>query len=181
VPSDHLVGIRFVSFLSWDGSLWVGAEAGLAHLVNGRLTLYEKGWLSEPLIEDRDGKIWFLHVRPSGRTHSLCQVLQGEVHCYGNEDRLDIPGSGAIAQDASGDLWVGSERSLVRWRPVFSGPSKVYRPKALQPFYGQPFEHTGSAKKCRCLLSNGRLGMTLVARDVFPTLLEDAREILARV
>ena len=36
-----------------DGSLWIGTEAGLAHLVNGRLTLYEKGWVSSPLIEDR--------------------------------------------------------------------------------------------------------------------------------
>jgi hypothetical protein len=27
---------------------------------------------------------------------------------------------------------------------------------------------------------NGRLGMTLVARDIFPTLLEDAREILTQ-
>ncbi len=76
-----------------DGSLWIGTEAGLAHLVNGRLTLYEKGWVTAPLIEDRDGKIWFLHVRPGDRTHPLCQVLQGEVHCYGNDDGLDIPKS----------------------------------------------------------------------------------------
>jgi hypothetical protein len=31
------------------------------------------------------------------------------------------------------------------------------------------------------LTVNGRLGMTVVARNVFPTLLRDAREILARV
>jgi hypothetical protein len=36
-------------------------------------------------------------------------------------------------------------------------------------------------QKVSVLTVNGRLGMTLVARDVFPTLLEDAREILARV
>jgi PAS domain S-box-containing protein len=119
-----------------DGSLWVGTEAGLAHLVNGRLTLYEKGWVSAPLIEDRDGKIWFLHVRPGDRTHPLCQVLQGEAHCYGNEDGLDIPGSSAMAQDASGDLWVGSDRTLVKWRPNSSGSSKVYRPQTLQSHAG---------------------------------------------
>ena len=36
-------------------------------------------------------------------------------------------------------------------------------------------------QKVSVLTVNGRLGMTLVARDVFPTLLEDAREILAGV
>jgi hypothetical protein len=36
-------------------------------------------------------------------------------------------------------------------------------------------------QKVSVLTVKGRLGMTLVARDMFPTLLEDAREILARV
>jgi signal transduction histidine kinase/ligand-binding sensor domain-containing protein len=120
-----------------DGSLWVGTEAGLAHLVNGRLTLYEKGWITAPLIEDRDGKIWFLHVRADDRTHPICEVVQDEVHCYGKEDGLDIPASSAMAQDASGDLWVGSDRALVRWRPNSSGSTKVYRPQALQSNPGE--------------------------------------------
>lgn len=115
-----------------DGSLWGGTEAGLAHLVNGRLTLYERGWVTAPLTEDRDGKIWFLRVRPGDRTHPICEVLQGEVHCYGKENGLDISGSSAMAQDASGDLWVGSDRTLVRWRPDSSGPSKMYRLQTLQ-------------------------------------------------
>src|ERR1700756_4141212 len=50
LPSgDSMLGAR-------EGSLWLGTQAGLAHLVNGRLTLYEKGWVSSPLIEDKDGK-----------------------------------------------------------------------------------------------------------------------------
>jgi hypothetical protein len=36
-------------------------------------------------------------------------------------------------------------------------------------------------QKVSVLTVNERLGMTLVARDVFPTLLEDAHEILTRV
>ena len=115
-----------------DGSLWVGTEAGLADLVSGQLTLYEKGWVTAPLIEDREGRIWFLHVRPGDRTHSLCQVMQGEVHCYENEDGVDAFAPGAIAQDASGDLWLGGHRTLVRWRPGSSIVSGVYRPQALQ-------------------------------------------------
>jgi hypothetical protein len=38
----------------------------------------------------------------------------------------------------------------------------------------------GSVQKVSVLTVNGRLGMTLVSQDVFPTLLEDAREILTR-
>ena len=120
-----------------DGSLWVGTEAGLAHLVNGRSTLFEKGWTTGPLLEDRDGKIWFLYGRAGDETHPICETLQGEVHCYGKEDGLDIPKSSAMAQDASGDLWVGSDRTLVRWRPDSSGSSKVYRPLALRSNPGE--------------------------------------------
>jgi signal transduction histidine kinase/ligand-binding sensor domain-containing protein len=121
-----------------DGSLWAGTHAGLAHLVDGRLTLYEKGSRSTPLIEDRDGKIWFEHVRPGDRTHPLCQVLQGEVHCYGKEDGFDIgPGSPAMAQDASGAFWIGSDRALVRWRPNSPESSKMYRPQTLQSNPGE--------------------------------------------
>ena len=46
-------------------------------------------------------------------------------------------------------------------------------------FTGSPAVR-GSVQKVSVLTVNGRLGMTLVARDVFPTLLEDAREILTR-
>ena len=47
-------------------------------------------------------------------------------------------------------------------------------------FTGSP-SITSARQKVSVLTLNGRLGMTLVARDVFPTLLEDARQILARV
>jgi hypothetical protein len=40
---------------------------------------------------------------------------------------------------------------------------------------------TPALQKVSVLTVNGSLGMTLVARDMFPTLLEDAREILTRV
>ena len=57
-----------------------------------------------------------------------------------------------------------SEYGDLRLEALFTGSSSVM--PALQ--------------KVSVLTVNGRLGMTLVARDVFPTLLEDARDILAR-
>jgi len=114
-----------------DGSLWIGTDAGLAHLVNNRLILYQKneGWSVANIFEDRDGKIWFARVRPDDKTHPLCQVHDAGVDCYGSKDGVDVFGAGAIAQDPSGDLWVGGNTTYVRWRP---GVSKVYRPQALQ-------------------------------------------------
>ena len=47
-------------------------------------------------------------------------------------------------------------------------------------FTGSP-SVTPALQKVSVLTVNGRLGMTLVARDIFPTLLEVAREILTRV
>jgi hypothetical protein len=47
-------------------------------------------------------------------------------------------------------------------------------------FTGSP-AFTPALQKVSVLTVNGRLGMTLVARDMFPTLLGDAREILTRV
>ena len=114
-----------------DGSLWIGTDAGLAHLLNNRLILYQKneGWAVEGIFEDRDGKIWFMRIRSDDKTHSLWQVLDADVRCYGRKDGIDIFGTGPIAQDPSGDLWVGGDTTFVRWRP---GAAKVYRPKALQ-------------------------------------------------
>jgi hypothetical protein len=45
-------------------------------------------------------------------------------------------------------------------------------------FTGSPA--VSDVQKVSVITTNGKLGMTLVARDLFPTLLEDAREILAR-
>lgn len=129
---EELLSSQVDSLLSArDGSLWIGTESGLAHLINHRLILYQKneGWAVEDIYEDRDGKIWFMRIRSDDKTHSLCQVLDADVRCYGSKDGIDVFGTGPIAQDPSGDLWVGGDTTFVRWRP---GAAKVYRPKALQ-------------------------------------------------
>jgi ligand-binding sensor domain-containing protein len=114
-----------------DGSLWIGTVAGLAHLVHNRLILYQKneGWLIANIFEDKEGKIWFMRIRPEEKTHPLCQVLDSGVRFYGSKDGIDLFAGGAIAQDTTGDLWAGGSTTFVRWRP---GASTVYRPQALQ-------------------------------------------------
>jgi signal transduction histidine kinase/ligand-binding sensor domain-containing protein len=136
LPGDELPSSKIFSLLgARDGTLWIGTDSGLAHLVNNRLTLYGKneGWTVWSLIEDREGKVWFERLRPEDRTHPLCQVLDTGVRCYGSKDGVDSYGLGPIAEDPSGDLWVGSNTTLVRWRP---GAAKVYRPRSLRSNQG---------------------------------------------
>ncbi len=114
-----------------DGSLWIGTDGGLAHLVNNRLIKHPKteGWPISSILEDREGEIWVNQSEPNDFTHPLCQVSGSGLRCYGREDGLDVSGSGDLAQDASGDLWFGTDTSLGRWRP---GAPEVYRPPALR-------------------------------------------------
>jgi len=139
---DKLPSSFVISLLgARDGSLWIGTEAGLARLVNNRLITYPalEGWSVVQIIQDRDGKIWIDRNRSSDRTHPLCQILDApsldtQVRCYGREDGVDAFSSGALMQDNSGDVWIGSSTTLVKWRP---GSSKIYRPKVLIGNEGQ--------------------------------------------
>ena len=115
-----------------DGSLWIGTSAGLVHLVKDRLSVYQKseGWSVSHIIEDKEGKIWFSEWRRSDRAYaSLCQVVETGVYCYGSKEGLDVVGGSVLAQDPSGNFWVGGDTTLVKWRP---GVSKIYRSPALR-------------------------------------------------
>ena len=50
-------------------ALWIGTGAGLAHLINHQLVLYQKNdsWAIEEIYEDRDGKIWLSVFGPTTR------------------------------------------------------------------------------------------------------------------
>jgi signal transduction histidine kinase/ligand-binding sensor domain-containing protein len=132
ISGEQLPPSRVVVLLAArDGSLWIGTDAGLAQLVKNRLILYQKneGWSITHIFQDASGTIWFRRLRAADYTHTLCQMLGTETRCYGKEDGVDVYGVGDIAQDPSGELWIGGETSFVRWKP---GTSEVYRPQSLQ-------------------------------------------------
>jgi ligand-binding sensor domain-containing protein/signal transduction histidine kinase len=113
-----------------DGSLWIGTDVGLIHKVNDHLTTYLKdGGFISSIVEDVNGQIWVVHYRPGDNTKPFCQVIGPGVRCYGNADGVPAFIAGTLAQDASGNLWIGGDTSLLRWR---TGASKVYRPDALK-------------------------------------------------
>jgi len=128
LPSNRIVALLGAR----DGSLWIGMDTGLAHLVHNRLILYEKNerWAISYIMEDRDANIWIDRFGSQDRTHPLCQVVDTAIRCYGSKEGIEANGGGGLAQDRSGDLWVGSNTTLTRWRRP--GDSTVYRPKSLQ-------------------------------------------------
>jgi signal transduction histidine kinase/ligand-binding sensor domain-containing protein len=133
-PPDgqHLPSSNVISLLGGrDGGLWIGMEGGLSHWDNRDLTNY----LIEPtrinsIIEDRNGTVWFVRSRLSDAAGGLCQVIGTGMQCYGKADGL--PGSDvgtSLVEDTQGNLWIGSDTAVVRWRP---GSSSMYAAKGLK-------------------------------------------------
>ena len=119
-----LLGVR-------DGSLWIGGE-GLAHFADRKLFVYpdfhdDVGLGS--LLEDRAGNIWFGRIAAAGALRTpICQALPTRTRCLDQSDGVSIQSNGAsgLAQDSEGDLWIGTDGPLLRWKP---GHSETYLPK----------------------------------------------------
>jgi len=126
-------GVRFTSFLpfeapglpsgvvwtlcaSRDGGLWIGTERGLARYKDGAFETYagNHGLGTDPvaaLHEDREGALWVGFSVPG-----LVKLDQGRAIRFGTADGLpDMPVK-TIADDASGNVWVGSIAGLSRLR-----------------------------------------------------------------
>ena len=104
-----------------DGTLWIGTWSGLASWKNGRLTRYAElaGSAIFALVEDRAGSIWVGAKGPDGK---LCEIRNGSVRCgpeMGGVDR----GVFGLHKDSNGNLWVGLEAGVWRWR---GGPPEFY-------------------------------------------------------
>jgi signal transduction histidine kinase/ligand-binding sensor domain-containing protein len=121
---NYLLGAR-------DGSLWIGTRAGLSHWVNQHLVNYSsvKDIISS-IFEDRDGTVWFTHIGASDGFGPLCHVIGTSTQCYGNAEGIPTFGyADSLDADSLGDLWIGGDTALVRWKP---GSSTVYSPDGLK-------------------------------------------------
>jgi ligand-binding sensor domain-containing protein/signal transduction histidine kinase len=105
-----------------DGRLWIGTDKGLASWKDGKLTHYPElaGQAVTALFEDHEGTVWAGgSAAPTGR---LCAIQSGTAQCYGEDGGLgDTVAS--VYEDSRGDLWVGVQTGLWRWKP---GPPKRY-------------------------------------------------------
>lgn len=133
-PPDgmHLPASNVTSLLAAsDGTLWIGMEGGLSHWSKGRLTNYLiKPERINSIVEDRSGTVWFVRSRGSDGAGGLCQVIGTGVRCYGNADGLPDSNVGeSLIEDSQGNLWVGSDTAVVRWKP---GSSSTFTSKELK-------------------------------------------------
>lgn len=136
-------GVRFIPWLddklpsgeitsllgARDGSLWIGTTQGLSHWDGVRLYTYPDvpGFVLG-IREDAEGNIWASRTR---QVTPLCRVSGLSAHCFGPSDGIpkDICCAQYMARDGRGNVWIGTDRALVRFSP---GSSEVFRPRALQ-------------------------------------------------
>ena len=105
-----------------DGTLWIGTTSGLASWKDGKLVQYVElaGKSIFSLLEDREATVWVGAAGvPTGR---LCSIKNSSVKCYGDDGGLGR-GVAGLFEDSKGNLWVGVELGLWRWKP---GPPVFY-------------------------------------------------------
>ena len=110
-----------------DGSLWIGTRSGLGHLKDRHLVNYTsaEGAISS-IVEDYDGTIWFTH----DGSGPLCRVIGTNTHCYAKSDGIPpFSATSSLDEDPLGNLWIGGDTALVRWKP---GSTAVYNPRGLK-------------------------------------------------
>jgi signal transduction histidine kinase/ligand-binding sensor domain-containing protein len=116
-PDQHLpssVITRLVA--ARDGTLWIGTWNGLASWKDGSLTQYAELGKSAifALVEDDAGAIWV--GTPGPPDGKLCEIRSGSVRC---SSEMAGVGHGVFGlhKDRKGNLWVGLETGVWRWRP----------------------------------------------------------------
>jgi ligand-binding sensor domain-containing protein len=110
LPSDDVLSV----LVDREGAVWVGTGAGMARRA--------KGGAFEPvsaagrrivmaLAQDRDGVIW------AATRDGLLRVAGGRAEGMGRAEGLPDEHTRALAEDADGNLWIGTEAGgLVRLR-----------------------------------------------------------------
>jgi signal transduction histidine kinase/ligand-binding sensor domain-containing protein len=125
-PDQHLPSSTITSLVaSRDGTLWVGTRNGLSTWKNGKLTQYAElaGLAIRALVEDHEGSIWAgTNGSPGPPDGKLCEIRNGKVRCHPEMGGV-THGVFGLNEDDKGNLWVGLEIGVWRWRP---GPAEFY-------------------------------------------------------
>jgi len=146
-------GVRFVPWVSsdgqhfsksvysllsgTDGSLWVGTGSGLVALRDGVLKSYPTAsGRVNAIIQDRQGVVWFARSRVHDGRGPLCEVVADTVKCYGTSDGIPFEQSGTLTADTFGNLWIGSETEMIRWKPDSVSTFKLMTPKSNEGLEG---------------------------------------------
>lgn len=104
-----------------DGSLWIGTKAGVARWKGGVLTIFPNaaGYI-DAIIEDHGGAIWLARSRLTTAKTPLCLMTGSNARCFGSLEGVPLRNATALTEDGQGNLWVGDNTTLLRWRPGVS-------------------------------------------------------------
>ena len=120
---DALVGAR-------DGSLWIGTAGGLSRWYDNHLTNYtDYPGIVPQIVESRSGAIWIVLTPAKAGLGPLCQVVAKGMECHGAKEGIPEGVYDSLVEDAEGNLWLGGDTRLVRWR---ADSQSVYAPSALK-------------------------------------------------
>jgi ligand-binding sensor domain-containing protein len=127
LPQDDIRALRGAH----DGSLWIGTRDGLFHW-KGQKLVHISGISGSviAIVEDRQGDIWVARGGPGDPQGVLCQIVDDKAQCFNQNNGLPagISDGQSLLVDPGGDLWMGANRLLVRWR---GGSPSLYTPPGL--------------------------------------------------
>jgi ligand-binding sensor domain-containing protein/signal transduction histidine kinase len=82
------------------------------------------------IVEDRQGVIWVAREEATDAIGPICRVDEDKTRCFNAADGIPPGTSGeSLVQDAAGNLWMGAQNLLLRWKQ--SSPT-VYKPRGLE-------------------------------------------------
>jgi signal transduction histidine kinase/ligand-binding sensor domain-containing protein len=103
-----------------DGSLWIATLSdGLWHWANGKLTGYLLSVRSRVtgIVEDGKESVWITRSAHDDDVGGICEASQGQFRCYGESNGIPHECCTDLAKDGAGNLWIGSNTALIKWRP----------------------------------------------------------------
>ena len=144
-----------------DGYLWIATLDGVARFDGMRFTVFNKsntpGIASNrfgSMVEGQNGDLWL--ITESG---NITRYHRGSFRTYGPEDGIPENSVRSVTRDATGNMWLLSEDTIMEWNKEGGGLSDV-TPDNLrthyEPLYWDNAGFWGLNKSGLHILSEGR-------------------------
>jgi signal transduction histidine kinase/ligand-binding sensor domain-containing protein len=128
IPGDRLPSQEIISLLAAkDGSLWIGTRRGLARYKDRAVFVFPDfhDFVSS-ILEDSTGDIWISREGFGASSYGpICKISGSTLHCLSTPEGLEprVCCARPLAQDRTGKIWIGTDRSLISWQ---AGISRTY-------------------------------------------------------